>query len=119
MTGAQSLNRSGAKMRTCGYQGWRRVPSSDQAPGVEIIQTSAPHAAPILVVALGEPGGAGGCCAWLGAVRVKKRANVTAPAFTALRDALDRWQRGEGPRISAQDCARVVRLIDQAYERAG
>src|SRR5438270_821156 len=39
-------------------------------------------------------------------------AGVTAPYFTALRDALDRWQRGEGPRISVHDCARVVRLID-------
>jgi hypothetical protein len=45
-------------------------------------------------------------------------ANVTAPAFTALRDTLDRWQRGEAPPISVHDCARVVRLIDQAYERA-
>ena len=43
---------------------------------------------------------------------------ITAPAFTALRDALDRWQRGEAPPISVHDCARVVRLIDQAYERA-
>jgi predicted dehydrogenase len=46
-------------------------------------------------------------------------ATVTSPYFTAVRDALDRWQRGEGPRISVHDCARVVRLIDQAYERAG
>jgi hypothetical protein len=45
-------------------------------------------------------------------------ANVTAPAFTALRDALDHWQRGEAPPVSVHDCARVVRLIDQAYERA-
>src|SRR5436309_5374794 len=44
---------------------------------------------------------------------------VTPLYFTAVRDALDRWQRGEGPRISVHDCARVVRLIDQAYERAG
>ena len=43
---------------------------------------------------------------------------VTPLYFTAVRDALDRWQRGEGPRISVHDCARVVRLIDQAYERA-
>jgi predicted dehydrogenase len=43
---------------------------------------------------------------------------ITAPAFTALRDALDRWQRGEAPPISVHDCAGVVRLIDQAYERA-
>jgi hypothetical protein len=46
-------------------------------------------------------------------------ANVTAPAFTALRDALDRWQGGSAPSISVHDCARVVRLIDQAYEHAG
>ena len=43
---------------------------------------------------------------------------VTSPYFTAVRDALDRWQRGEEPRVSVHDCARVVRLIDQAYERA-
>jgi predicted dehydrogenase len=46
-------------------------------------------------------------------------ANVTVPAFTALRDALDHWRRGAVPPISVHDCARVVRLIDQAYERAG
>jgi len=46
-------------------------------------------------------------------------ATVTPLYFTAVRDALDRWQRGEEPRISVHDCARVVRLIDQAYERAG
>jgi hypothetical protein len=46
-------------------------------------------------------------------------ANITAPAFTALRDALDHWRRGAAPPISVHDCARVVRLIDQAYERAG
>jgi hypothetical protein len=46
-------------------------------------------------------------------------ANVTAPAFTALCDALDHWRRGAAPPISVHDCARVVRLIDQAYERAG
>src|SRR5438270_4235177 len=46
-------------------------------------------------------------------------ATVTSPYFAAVRDALDRWQRGEGPRISVHDCARVVRLIDQAYEQAG
>jgi len=46
-------------------------------------------------------------------------ADVTAPYFAALRDALDHWQRGEAPPISVHDCARVVRLIDQAYARAG
>jgi predicted dehydrogenase len=45
--------------------------------------------------------------------------NATAPYFTALRDALDHWQRGAGPPISVQDCARAARLIDQAYELAG
>jgi predicted dehydrogenase len=43
---------------------------------------------------------------------------VASPYFTAVRDALDHWQRGEPPRISVHDCARAVRLIDQAYERA-
>ena len=45
--------------------------------------------------------------------------DVTTPYFTAVRDALDHWRRGAVPPISAHDCARVVRLIDQAYERAG
>jgi predicted dehydrogenase len=45
-------------------------------------------------------------------------ADVTAPYFTALRDALDHWQRGAAPPISVHDCARAVRLIDQAYECA-
>jgi predicted dehydrogenase len=40
-------------------------------------------------------------------------------ALTALRDALDHWRRGAAPPISVHDCARVVRLIDQAYELAG
>lgn len=40
-------------------------------------------------------------------------------ALTALRDALDHWRRGAPPPISVHDCARVVRLIDQAYELAG
>ena len=43
---------------------------------------------------------------------------LTAPYFTAVRDALDHWQRGAPPPISVHDCARVVRLIDQAYARA-
>src|SRR5436190_18681816 len=44
--------------------------------------------------------------------------NATAPYFTALRDALDHWRRGEAPPISVHECARAVRLVDQAYERA-
>jgi predicted dehydrogenase len=39
--------------------------------------------------------------------------------FTAVRDALDHWRKGALPPISVHDCARVARLIDQAYERAG
>jgi predicted dehydrogenase len=45
--------------------------------------------------------------------------NITTPYFTAVRDALDHWRRGAAPPISAQDCLRSVRLIDQAYARAG
>jgi predicted dehydrogenase len=45
--------------------------------------------------------------------------NVTAPYFTAVRDALDHWQRGAPPPISVHDCMQAVRLIDQAYEHAG
>ncbi len=39
-------------------------------------------------------------------------------ALTALRDALERWRRGEPAPIGARDCARAVRLIDQAYTLA-
>jgi predicted dehydrogenase len=45
--------------------------------------------------------------------------DVIAPYFAAVRDALDHWQRGAPPPISVHDCARAVRLIDQAYECAG
>jgi predicted dehydrogenase len=45
--------------------------------------------------------------------------NVTGPYFTAVRDALDHWRRGAAPPISVHDCARAVRLIDQAYQYAG
>jgi hypothetical protein len=38
--------------------------------------------------------------------------------FTALRDALEHWRRGASPPISVHDCARAIRLIDQAYECA-
>jgi predicted dehydrogenase len=41
------------------------------------------------------------------------------PALTALRDALEHWQRGAAPPISVHDCYRAVCLIDQAYELAG
>jgi predicted dehydrogenase len=44
---------------------------------------------------------------------------LTAPYFTATRDALDCWKDGKPPTVSVHDCARFVRLIDQAYEHAG
>jgi len=45
--------------------------------------------------------------------------DITTPYFTAMRDALDHWRRGAPPPISVHDCARAVRLIDQAYALAG
>jgi predicted dehydrogenase len=45
--------------------------------------------------------------------------DLTAPYFTTLRDALDHWRNGAPPPISVHDCARAVRLIDQAYDYAG
>jgi predicted dehydrogenase len=45
--------------------------------------------------------------------------DVTAPYFATVRDALDHWQRGAPPPVSVHDCLRAVRLIDQAYARAG
>jgi predicted dehydrogenase len=50
---------------------------------------------------------------------VTKGTEIETPYFTTVRDALDAWQRGAPPPIGAQDCARVVRLIDQAYALAG
>jgi predicted dehydrogenase len=41
--------------------------------------------------------------------------DLTAPYFAAVRDALDHWKDGRASPISVQDCARLVRLIDQAY----
>ena len=41
-----------------------------------------------------------------------------APAFVAVRDALDHWQKGAAAPIGVHDCLRAVRLIDQAYVRA-
>ena len=45
--------------------------------------------------------------------------DLTAPYYAAIRDALDCWKDGKPPTVSVQDCARFVRLIDQAYEHAG
>jgi predicted dehydrogenase len=44
--------------------------------------------------------------------------DVIGPYFTAVRDALDHWQRGVPPPISVHDCVRAVRLIDAAYALA-
>lgn len=46
-------------------------------------------------------------------------AEPAAPAFVAMRDALDHWRRGAPPPISVLDCARVMHLVDQAYRSAG
>jgi predicted dehydrogenase len=43
-------------------------------------------------------------------------ADVAAPYFFAVRDALDHWRRGAPPPISVHDLVPVVRLIDQAYQ---
>jgi predicted dehydrogenase len=45
--------------------------------------------------------------------------DVTAPYFTATRDALDHWRQGKAPPISVHELVPVVRLIDQAYKLAG
>jgi predicted dehydrogenase len=36
----------------------------------------------------------------------------------ALRDALQRWQRGEPPAAGIEDCHRAMRLVDEAYALA-
>ncbi len=43
---------------------------------------------------------------------------VDSPSYRLLKDAIDRWQRGEPPPASVHDCYRAVRLIDRAYELA-
>jgi predicted dehydrogenase len=50
---------------------------------------------------------------------VTQGTEIEAPYFTTVRDALDCWQRGAPPPVSVHDCARAVRLIDQAYALAG
>ena len=44
---------------------------------------------------------------------------IEAPYYTTIRDALDCWQRGAPPPVGVADCARAVRLIDQAYALGG
>jgi predicted dehydrogenase len=46
-------------------------------------------------------------------------ADVTAPYFSAVRDALDHWQKGAPPPIGVHDWLPAMRLIDEAYARAG
>jgi hypothetical protein len=41
-----------------------------------------------------------------------------SPSYRLLKDAIDRWQRGESPPAGAHDCSRAVRLIDRAYRLA-
>jgi predicted dehydrogenase len=40
---------------------------------------------------------------------------VATPHRLALADVLARWQRGDGPMTDADDCYRVIRLVDDAY----
>jgi predicted dehydrogenase len=40
------------------------------------------------------------------------------PSSMVLRDALERWQRGEPPLVSVAACLRAARLTDRAYELA-
>ncbi|HEY7203940.1 MAG TPA: Gfo/Idh/MocA family oxidoreductase [Methylomirabilota bacterium] len=54
-----------------------------------------------------------------GGDEVEKGTEIEAPYATAIRDALQAWQRGAAPPISVHDCLRAVRLIDQAYALAG
>jgi predicted dehydrogenase len=49
---------------------------------------------------------------------VTRGTEIETPYFTAVRDALEAWQRGAPPPISVHDCLRAVRLIDQAYALA-
>ena len=42
-------------------------------------------------------------------------ADLTAPYFVAIGDALNHWRRGTPPPISVHDLVPTVRLIDQAY----
>lgn len=54
-----------------------------------------------------------------GGDEVEKGTEIETPYVTAIRDALEAWQRGAAPPISVHDCLRAVRLIDQAYALAG
>ena len=54
-----------------------------------------------------------------GGDEVEKGTEIETPYATAIRDALEAWQRGAAPPISVRDCLRAVRLIDQAYALAG
>jgi predicted dehydrogenase len=44
---------------------------------------------------------------------------VDKPSRLILEDALARWQRGDKPLTSADDCYRAIRLVDDAYALAG
>ena len=51
--------------------------------------------------------------------QVERGTEIETPYAAAIRDALSAWQRGAAPPIGVHDCARAVRLIDQAYALAG
>jgi predicted dehydrogenase len=44
---------------------------------------------------------------------------VDKPSRLILEDVLARWQRGDKPLTSADDCYRAIRLVDRAYSLAG
>ena len=46
---------------------------------------------------------------------VVKLAPLEKPSLRILEDVLARWQQGQRPLTDADDCYRVIRLVDQAY----
>jgi predicted dehydrogenase len=49
---------------------------------------------------------------------VVKLAPLERPSLRILEDVLARWQQGKRPSADADDCYRVIRLVDQAYALA-
>ena len=62
-----------------------------------------------------------------GAARIVTRAGsetldlapAEKPSLLILQDVLARWQRGQPPLTSVEDCYRAMRLVDRAYALAG
>jgi predicted dehydrogenase len=46
---------------------------------------------------------------------IVKLESVARPAALILRDTLDCWRQGKKPPANADDCYRLIRLVDQAY----